>query len=106
MRAFFLITFNLFLVFGCVTPSSFDEDSKIQIITLKQTTEFMCIKVAPIEAFGKKSMTKGADRRNAIIEFKNKADEIDANAATFTNQLNSKAGVKISGYAWKCENLN
>ena len=56
-------------------------------------------------AFGKKSMTAGADRRNAITEFKNKIVEKEGNAGVISNQLNSKAGFEISGYALDCENL-
>ena len=50
-------------------------------------------------------MTAGADRRNAITEFKNKIVEKGGNAGLILNQLNSKAGFKISGYALDCENL-
>ena len=50
-------------------------------------------------------MTTNADRRNAIIDFKNKVNGKGANAGVISNQLKSKAGVKISGYALDCENL-
>ena len=47
----------------------------------------------------------GADRRNAITEFKNKIVEKGGNAGVISNQLNSKAGFEISGYALDCENI-
>ena len=100
-----LVTISLFFLFGFSTTLSLNADQQVQIITLKQTEEFNCKEVAPIDAFGKKSMTTNADRRNAIIDFKNKANEKGANAGVISNQLNSKAGVKISGYALDCENL-
>ena len=100
-----LVTISLFFLFGCSTTLSLNVDQQVQIITLKQTKDFNCKEVAPINAFGKKSMTTDADRRNAIIDFKNKANEKGANAGVISNQLNSKAGVKISGYALDCENL-
>lgn len=100
-----LVTISLFFLFGCSTTLSLNVDQQVQIITLKQIKDFNCKEVAPIDAFGKKSMTTDADRRNAIIDFKNKANEKGANAGVISNQLNSKAGVKISGYALDCENL-
>tara|TARA_Y100000816_G_C26090026_1_gene575880 strand:+ start:230 stop:565 length:336 start_codon:yes stop_codon:yes gene_type:complete len=100
-----LVIISLFFLFGCSTTLSLNVDQQVQIITLKQTKDFNCKEVAPINAFGKKSMTTDADRRNAIIDFKNKANEKGANAGVISNQLNSKAGVKISGYALDCENL-
>ena len=100
-----LVTISLFFLFGCSTTLSLNVDQQVQIITLKQIKDFNCKEVAPINAFGKKSMTTDADRRNAIIDFKNKANEKGANAGVISNQLNSKAGVKISGYALDCENL-
>ena len=51
-------------------------------------------------------MTADADRKNALTEFKNKIEEKGGNVGVILNQLNSKAGFKISGYAWNCENLN
>ena len=100
-----LVSISLFFLFGCSTTLSLNVDQQVQIITLKQIKDFNCKEVAPIDAFGKKSMTTDADRRNAIIDFKNKANEKGANAGVISNQLNSKAGVKISGYALDCENL-
>ena len=50
-------------------------------------------------------MTAGADRRNAITEFKNKIVEKGGNAGVISNQLNSKAGFEISGYALDCEKI-
>ena len=100
-----LVIISLFFLFGCSTTLSLNVDQQVQIITLKQTKDFNCKEVAPINAFGKKSMTTDADRRNAMIDFKNKANEKGANAGVISNQLNSKAGVKISGYALDCENL-
>ena len=100
-----LVTTSLFFLLGCATTSSLNIDQQVQIITFKQKEDFNCIEVAPINAFGKKSMTAGADRRNAITEFKNKIVEKGGNAGLILNQLNSKAGFKISGYALDCENL-
>ncbi len=100
-----LVTISLFLLFGFSTTLSLNADQQVQIITLKQTEDFNCKEVAPIDAFGKKSMTTNADRRNAIIDFKNKVNGKGANAGVISNQLKSKAGVKISGYALDCENL-
>ena len=100
-----LVTTSLFFLHGCTTTLSLNIDQQVQIITLKQTEDYNCKEVAPINAFGKKSMTAGADRRNAITEFKNKIDEKGGNAGLISNQLNSKAGFEISGYALDCENL-
>ena len=100
-----LVTTPLFFLLGCATTLSLNIDQQVQIITLKQKENFNCIEVAPINAFGKKSMTAGADRRNAITEFKNKIVEKGGNAGVISNQLNSKAGFEISGYALDCENL-
>ena len=101
-----LVTTSLFFLLGCTTTLSLNIDQQVQIITLKQTEDYNCKEVAPINAFGKKSMTAGADRRNAITEFKNKIVERGGNAGLISNQLNSKAGFEISGYALDCENLN
>ena len=100
-----LVTISLFFLFGCSTTLSLNVDKQVQIITPKQTEDFNCKEVAQINAFGKKSMTTDADRRNAIIDFKNKVNEKGANVGVISNQLNSKAGVKISGYALDCEDL-
>ena len=100
-----LVTMPLSFLFGCTTTLSLNIDQQVQIITLKQTEDFNCREVAPIKAFGKKSMTAGADRRNAIAEFKNKIVEKGGNAGVISYQLNSKAGFEISGYALSCENL-
>ncbi len=100
-----LVTTSLFFLLGCTTTLSLNIDQQVQIITLKQTEDYNCKEVAPINAFGKKSMTAGADRRNAITEFKNKIVEKGGNAGLISNQLNSKAGFEISGYALDCENL-
>ena len=100
-----LVTMSLFFLLGCSTTSSLYTDQQVQIITTKQTDDFNCNEVAQINAFGKKSMTAGADRRNAITEFKNKIVEKGGNAGVISNQLNSKAGFEISGYALDCENL-
>ena len=100
-----LVTTSLFFLLGCTTTLSLNIDQQVQIITLKQTKDYNCKEVAPINAFGKKSMTAGADRRNAITEFKNKIVEKGGNAGVISNQLNSKAGFEISGYALDCENL-
>jgi len=100
-----LVTMSLFFLLGCSTTSSLYTDQQVQIITTKQTDDFNCNEVAQINAFGKKSMTAGADRRNAIAEFKNKIVEKGGNAGVISNQLNSKAGFEISGYALDCENL-
>ena len=100
-----LVTMSLFFLIGCSTTSSLYTDQQVQIITTKQTDDFNCNEVAQINAFGKKSMTAGADRRNAITEFKNKIVEKGGNAGVISNQLNSKAGFEISGYALDCENL-
>ena len=100
-----LVTTSLFFLLGCTTTLSLNIDQQVQIITLKQTEDYNCKEVAPINAFGKKSMTAGADRRNAITEFKNKIDEKGGNAGLISNQLNSKTGFEISGYALDCENL-
>lgn len=51
-------------------------------------------------------MTANADRRNAIIELTNKAKEAGANAVVVTSKTSSKAGIKISGHALDCVNLN
>ena len=100
-----LVTMSLFFLLGCSTTSSLYTDQQVQIITTKQTDDFNCNEVAQINAFGKKSMTAGADRRNAITEFKNKIVEKGGNAGVISNQLNSKAGFEISGYALYCENI-
>ena len=100
-----LVTTSLFFLLGCTTTLSLNIDQQVQIITLKQTEDYNCKEVAPINAFGKKSMTAGADRRNAITEFKNKIVEKGGKAGVISNQLNSKAGFEISGYALDCENL-
>ena len=100
-----LVTISLFFLLGCATTSSLNIDQQVQIITLKQKEDFNCREVAPINAFGKKSMTAGADRRNAITEFKNKIVERGGNAGVISNQLNSKVGFEISGYALDCENI-
>ena len=100
-----LATTPLFFLLGCTTTLSLNIDQQVQIITTKQTDDFNCNEVAQINAFGKKSMTAGADRRNAIAEFKNKIVEKGGNAGVISNQLNSKAGFEISGYALDCENI-
>ena len=100
-----LVTMSLFFLIGCSTTSSLYTDQQVQIITTKQTDDFNCREVAPIKAFGKKSMTAGADRRNAITEFKNKIVEKGGNAGVISNQKNSKAGFEISGYALDCEKI-
>ena len=100
-----LVTTSLFFLLGCTTTLSLNIDQQVQIITLKQTEDYNCKEVAPINAFGKKSMTAGADRRNAMTEFKNNIVKRGGNAGVISNQLNSKAGFKISGYALDCENL-
>ena len=100
-----LVTTSLFFLLGCSTTLSLNIDQQAQIITHKQTEDFNCKEVASINAFGKKSMTAGADRRNAITEFKNKIVEKGGNAGVISNQLNSKAGFEISGYALYCENI-
>ena len=100
-----LVIMPLFFLFGCTTTPSLNIDQQVQIITLKQTEDYNCKEVAPINAFGKKSMTAGADRRNAITEFKNKIVERGGNAGVISNQLNSKAGFEISGYALDCEKI-
>ena len=97
-----LVTTPLFFLLGCTTTLSPNIDQQVQIITLKQKENFNCIEVTPINAFGKKSMTADADRRNALTEFKNKIVEKGGNAGVILNQLNSKAGFKISGYALDC----
>ena len=100
-----LVTTSLFFLLGCTTTLSLNIDQQVQIITLKQTEDYNCKEVAPINAFGKKSMTAGADRRNAVTEFKNKIVEKGGNAGVISNQLNSKAGFEISGYALDCEKI-
>ena len=100
-----LVTTSLFFLLGCATTSSLNIDQQVQIITLKQKEDFNCIEVAPINAFGKKSMTAGADRRNAMTEFKNNIGKRGGNAGVISNQLNSKVGFEISGYALDCENI-
>ena len=104
MKKIFITSF-LFLLFSCLTSQPLDTALEVQIITHKQTEDFNCKEVASINAFGKKSMTAGADRRNAITEFKNKIVEKGGNAGVISNQLNSKAGFEISGYALDCENI-
>ena len=100
-----LVTTSLFFLLDCTTTLSLNIDQQVQIITLKQTEDYNCKEVAPINAFGKKSMTAGADRRNAVTEFKNKIVEKGGNAGVISNQLNSKAGFEKSGYALDCENI-
>ena len=100
-----LVTTSLFFLLGCTTTLSLNIDQQAQTITLKQTEDYNCREVAPINTFGKKSMTAGADRRNAVTEFKNKIVEKGGNAGVISNQLNSKAGFEISGYALDCENI-
>ena len=101
-----LTTSFMFLLFGCLSTQPIDTVSQVKIINFQQTKDLNCIQIDLIEAFGKKSMTADADRRNAITEFKNKIVEKGGNAGVISNQLSSKAGFKISGYAWDCENLN
>ena len=96
----------MFLLFGCLATQPIDTVSQVKIINFQQTKDLNCTEIDLIEAFGKKSMTADADRRNALTEFKNKIEEKGGNAGVILNQLNSKAGFKISGYAWNCENLN
>ena len=96
----------LFFLFGCLATQPIDTVSQVKIINFEQTKDFNCTEIDLIEAFGKKSMTADADRRNALTEFKNKIVEKGGNAGVILNQLNSKAGFKISGYAWNCEDLN
>ena len=101
-----LITPPMFLLFGCLATQPIDTVSQVKIINFEQTKDLNCKEIDSIEAFGKKSMTADADRRNALTEFKNKIVEKGGNAGVISNQLSSKAGFKISGYAWNCENLN
>ena len=101
-----LKTPSLFLLFGCLATQPFDIVSQVKIINFEQTKDLNCKEIDSIEAFGKKSMTADADRRNALTEFKNKIVEKGGNAGVISSQLSSKAGFKISGYAWNCENLN
>ena len=101
-----LTTSFMFLLFGCLSTQPIDTVSQVKIINFQQTKDLNCTQIDLIEAFGKKSMTADADRRNALTEFKNKIEEKGGNAGVILNQLNSKAGFKISGYAWNCENLN
>ena len=101
-----LISLHMFLLFGCLVTQPIDTVSQVKIINFEQTKNLNCTEIDLIEAFGKKSMTADADRRNAFTEFKNKIVEKGGNAGVISNQLGSKAGFKISGYAWNCENLN
>ena len=101
-----LTTSFMFLLFGCLATQPIDTVSQVKIINSEQARDFNCKEIDLIEAFGKKSMTADADRRNAFTEFKNKIVEKGGNAGVISNQLSSKAGFKISGYAWNCENLN
>ena len=101
-----LKTPSLFLLFGCLATQPFDIVSQVKIINFEQIIDLNCKEIDSIEAFGKKSMTADADRRNALTEFKSKIVEKGGNAGVILNQLNSKAGFKISGYAWNCEDLN
>ena len=101
-----LTTSFMFLLFGCLATQPIDTVSQVKIINFQQTKDLNCTQIDLIEAFGKKSMTADADRRNALTEFKSKIVEKGGNAGVILNQLNSKAGFKISGYAWNCEDLN
>ena len=101
-----LTTSFMFLLFGCIATQSIDTVSQVKIINFEQIIDLNCKEIDSIEAFGKKSMTADADRRNAFTEFKNKIVEKGGNAGVISSQLSSKAGFKISGYAWNCENLN
>ena len=101
-----LTTSFMFLLFGCLSTQPIDTVSQVKIINSEQARDFNCKEIDLIEAFGKKSMTADADRRNALTEFKSKIVEKGGNAGVILNQLNSKAGFKISGYAWNCEDLN
>ena len=101
-----LTTSFMFLLFGCLATQPIDTVSQVKIINSEQARDFNCKEIDLIEAFGKKSMTADADRRNALTEFKSKIVEKGGNAGVILNQLNSKAGFKISGYAWNCEDLN
>ena len=101
-----LTTSFIFLLFGCLATQPIDTVSQVKIINFEQTKNLNCTEIDLIEAFGKKSMTADADRKNALTEFKNKIEEKGGNVGVILNQLNSKAGFKISGYAWNCENLN
>jgi hypothetical protein len=100
-----LTTSFMFLLFGCLATQPIDTVSKVKIINFEQTKDLNCTQIDLIEAFGKKSMTAGADRRNALTEFKNKIVEKGGNAGVISNQLNSKAGFEISGYALDCEKI-
>ena len=101
-----LTTSFMFLLFGCLSTQPIDTVSQVKIINFEQIIDLNCKEIDSIEAFGKKSMTADADRRNALTEFKNKIVEKGGNAGVISSQLSSKAGFKISGYAWNCENLN
>ena len=101
-----LTTSFMILLFGCLSTQPIDTVSQVKIINSEQARDFNCKEIDLIEAFGKKSMTADADRRNALTEFKSKIVEKGGNAGVILNQLNSKAGFKISGYAWNCEDLN
>ena len=100
-----LTTSFMFLLFGCLATQPIDTVSQVKIINFEQTKDLSCTEIDLIEAFGKKSMTAGADRRNALTEFKNKIVEKGGNAGVISNQLNSKAGFEISGYALDCEKI-
>jgi hypothetical protein len=97
---------SLFLLLGCLATQPIDTVSQVKIINFEQTKDLNCTEIDSIEAFGKKSMTADADRRNALTEFRIKIAEKGGNAGVISNQLSSKAGFKISGYAWNCESLN
>jgi len=47
-----LVTTSLFFLLGCTTTLSLNIDQQVQIITLKQTEDYNCKEVAPINAFG------------------------------------------------------
>ena len=67
-----LTTSFMFLLFGCLSTQPIDTVSQVKIINFQQTKDLNCTQIDLIEAFGKKSMTADADRRNAFTEFKNK----------------------------------
>ena len=60
----------------------------------------------PTRQIPSQSMPAKAGRRNALIELTNKAKEAGANAVVVTSKTSSKAGIKISGHALDCVNLN
>jgi len=102
----FLIALSAVFLFGCVTSPSVDIGSQVQIITSEQTKEFNCKRVGSVNSFDTLSMTTNAERRNAMIELKNKAAAAGANAIVVANQSTTFVGTEISGYAWDCENLD